>query len=203
MSESAAPWTLLLAVGTIDADLGQSLSSRTDWRILRVTGDELVDRYRDIAPDAVVLDVETLRLSVAELFKIRRRPMIAVGPDSVPVARDAMTIGATGWLTLPLTVDAIATQVELTVRAFQQIEKLQNEKQLLSQTLETRKLVERAKAIFMRRMKLDEAAAHRRLQQESQNRRIGLAELAKRIIESEEIMAMAEGVERRADTPAV
>jgi len=53
--------------------------------------------------------------------------------------------------------------------------------------LETRKLVEKAKGIFMKRLSLDEAEAHRRLQMESQKRRISLAEQAKKIIESDDI----------------
>ena len=48
--------------------------------------------------------------------------------------------------------------------------------------------VEKAKGIFMRRLNLDEPEAHKRLQQESQKRRISIGELAKRIIESEEML---------------
>ena len=42
--------------------------------------------------------------------------------------------------------------------------------------------------ILMKRLRLDEPAAHRRLQTESQKRRISLAELAKKIIESEKLL---------------
>ena len=45
-----------------------------------------------------------------------------------------------------------------------------------------------AKGIFMRRLHLDEPEAHKRLQQESQRRRISLADLARKIIESEELL---------------
>ena len=65
---------------------------------------------------------------------------------------------------------------------------MSREKESLAATLETRKLVERAKGIFMKRLQLDESEAHRKLQQESQRRRIGIAELAKRVIESEELL---------------
>jgi len=39
----------------------------------------------------------------------------------------------------------------------------------------------------MKRLSLEEPEAHKRLQQESQKRRISIGELAKRIIESEEM----------------
>ena len=65
---------------------------------------------------------------------------------------------------------------------------LVEENQQLTQTLETRKLVEKAKGILMKRLGLDEPLAHRRLQQESQKRRISIAELAKKVIESEKLI---------------
>jgi AmiR/NasT family two-component response regulator len=40
----------------------------------------------------------------------------------------------------------------------------------------------------MKRLNLSEAEAHKRLQLESQRRRISLAELAKKIIESEDLL---------------
>ena len=80
----------------------------------------------------------------------------------------------------------------MAVRRFEETERLIRENEQLTQTLETRKLVERAKGIFMRRLKLDEPEAHRRLQQESQKRRISLADLARKIIESEDLLGGSE-----------
>jgi two-component system, response regulator PdtaR len=84
--------------------------------------------------------------------------------------------------------EALEAQISVAVQRFAEHEKLQQENQALSQTLEERKLVERAKGIFMRRLNLDEPEAHKRLQQESQKRRIPMGELARRIIESEEML---------------
>jgi AmiR/NasT family two-component response regulator len=49
--------------------------------------------------------------------------------------------------------------------------------------------MDRAKAILIKRAGLSEDDAHRRLQQESQKRRIPMSELCKRIIESDELMS--------------
>jgi AmiR/NasT family two-component response regulator len=74
------------------------------------------------------------------------------------------------------------------VGRFAEQERLRAEKEKLEHDLETRKLVERAKGVLMKRANLSEEDAHRRLQQESQKRRIGMTELCKRIIESDELM---------------
>jgi response regulator NasT len=81
-----------------------------------------------------------------------------------------------------------ASQIEVAVGRFKERMRLVAENQSLSQNLETRKLVEKAKGIIMQRLKLSEGDAHRRLQMESQKRRMNLADVAKKIIESEEIL---------------
>jgi two-component system, response regulator PdtaR len=78
--------------------------------------------------------------------------------------------------------------MEVAARRFAEHEQLAEQNRQLTQTLENRKLVERAKGIFMKRLSLDENEAHRRLQQESQKRRINVVELARKIIESEEML---------------
>lgn len=59
---------------------------------------------------------------------------------------------------------------------------LQTEKSALSDKLETRKLVDRAKGILQRDFKLSEADAYRALQRESQDTRRSMKEIAESII---------------------
>jgi response regulator NasT len=102
--------------------------------------------------------------------------------------RRAGEAGVFGYLIKPVEQGQLAAQLEVAVQRFREGERLRAEKDQLITSLETRKLVERAKGIFMRRLQLDEPEAHKRLQQESQKRRISLADLAKKIIESEELL---------------
>ena len=79
-------------------------------------------------------------------------------------------------------------QIAVAVRRFEESRALQQENEQLAQKLETRKLIEKAKGILMKRLNLDEEAAHRRLQLESQKRRINITETARRVIESEKAL---------------
>lgn len=148
--------------------------------------------YRDTKPDVVLMDIRldgSDGISLAgELLAERRCPMVILSAygDNELVDR-ASAAGVFGYLIKPATAEGLQAQIEVAVRRFQEREQLIAEKESLAQTLETRKLVERAKGIFMKRMSLDEAEAHRRLQLESQKRRISIAELAKRVIESEDL----------------
>lgn len=149
--------------------------------------------YREQRPDVVLMDIhldDSDGITLAcELLKERHCPMVIVSAygDKELVERSTVA-GVFGYLIKPVTAEGLQAQIEVAVARFQQQEQLFHEKEILAQTLETRKLVERAKGIFMKRMGLDEPEAHRRLQQESQKRRMSLADLAKRVIESEELL---------------
>ncbi len=120
---------------------------------------------------------------------LRDIAIFALTGDVSPVnQRRIGEAGVDGYLEKPVTAEALAAQIEVAVRRFRETEELYKKTQELSQTLENRKTVEKAKGIFMKRLSLDEPEAHRRLQQESQKRRISLADLAKKIIESEELL---------------
>lgn len=157
------------------------------------TAPEALDLYLKHAPDVVLMDVRldgADGLEVAEkLLALRRCPMLIVSAfsDQALVER-AGRAGVFGYLVKPVRTEALAAQLEVAVRRFAEHDRLLKENLQLSQTLENRKLVERAKGIFMKRLGLDEPEAHRRLQQESQKRRLGLVELAKKIIESEDLL---------------
>jgi AmiR/NasT family two-component response regulator len=154
---------------------------------------EALDLFRRQQPDVVLIDIRLNGGDGIELAKeclnVRRVPMIVVSAYSDPeLIRRAGEAGVFGYLVKPVEQGQLAAQLEVAVKRFRENEQLRLEKEQLATNLETRKLVERAKGIFMRRLHLDEPEAHKRLQQESQKRRISLADLAKKIIESEELL---------------
>ena len=154
---------------------------------------EAAGLFQQQQPTLVLMDIrldETDGIDLAvQLLKERRVPIIIVSAYSDPalIAR-AGAAGVFGYLIKPASTEALAAQIEVALSRFADTQRLIEEKETLTQNLETRKLVERAKGILMKRLKLDEPEAHRRLQQESQKRRIGLAEIAKKVIESEELL---------------
>ena len=149
--------------------------------------------YRTEHPDLALLDIrlgEDDGLELAgELLKERRCPMIVLSAfqrhATHPPRRRSGRLRVSDQTRQPR---GACRPDRGHCRCFRDQERLRLEKDHLAQTLETRKLLEKAKGIFMKRLNLDEPEAHRRLQQESQKRRIGMAELAKKIIESEELL---------------
>jgi K+-sensing histidine kinase KdpD len=73
-----------------------------------------------------------------------------------------------------------------------QREQLENEKSVLSGRLETRKLVERAKGILQRELKISEEEAYRTMQRQSQQMRKSMKEISESVILSDELKRNSE-----------
>ncbi len=154
---------------------------------------EAFSMFATTKPDIVLLDIRLEGVDgidlAGQLLKVRRCLMVVISAFSDKALIDrAAAAGVFGYLIKPVAPEGLAAQIEIALRRFEEQERLQRENEQLTQTLETRKLVERAKGIFMKRLNLDEAEAHKRLQQESQKRRLSMPDLARRIIESEELL---------------
>jgi two-component system, response regulator PdtaR len=149
--------------------------------------------FTSLQPDLVMLDIrlgEDDGLELArELLAVRRVPMIVLSAFSdTELINRASEVGVFGYLIKPTRLDVLAAQIEVAMQRFADQEKLREEKDELVQALETRKLMDKSKGILMKRLHLDENQAHRWLQVESQKRRITLSELAKRVIDSQELL---------------
>lgn len=85
----------------------------------------------------------------------------------------------------PVSEHDLLPAIALAVSRYNEFQALHREVDDLRDALETRKLVERAKGILMRRLNLTEEEAFRRLQRKSQNENKKLGEIAQAIITAE------------------
>lgn len=147
------------------------------------------DNPVDLALVDIRLEEEDGLALAASLLAERRCPMIVLSAHSDPeLIHRAADAGFFGYLVKPCTEAQLAAQIELAVRRFADAERCRGERDRLAQELETRRLLDRAKAVLIKRAGLSEDEAHRRLQQESQKKRIPLAELCRRLLEAEELL---------------
>jgi two-component system, response regulator PdtaR len=150
--------------------------------------------FKSDRPDLVLMDIkldQTDGIDLArQLLAERFVAMIIVSAYSdTDLIKRATDAGVFGYLIKPVNDKALEAQIEVAVRRSAEHLLLQAQNEKLQQDLETRKLLDRAKGILIKRANLSEDDAHKRLQQESQKKRISLAELCKRIIESDELMS--------------
>ena len=70
---------------------------------------------------------------------------------------------------------------------FEELRGLTTENTSLRQTLQSRKIIERAKGVLMKRYRWSEDEAFRRLQRGAMNRRVAMMDLAQTVLNGEKI----------------
>lgn len=99
--------------------------------------------------------------------------------ESVEKAREARVFAI---MLKPIEESALLPAVELALGNYQEIIKLEKQVSELRDTLETRKMVEKAKGILMKSMKISEDEAFKKIQKQSMNKRISMRAVAEAVI---------------------
>lgn len=137
-------------------------------------------------PDVVVLDIVMPGMDGIEVARevASEYPVIMLtahsSPDVVRAARDA---GVMAYLTKPFREKDIGPAIELAVTHFVRVSHLSEKVRSLKEQLETRRLVDRAKALLVASDSLSEAEAYRQIQRLSMERNLPMRRIAEGIID--------------------
>ncbi|MFC9239576.1 ANTAR domain-containing response regulator [Streptomyces decoyicus] len=154
-------------------------------------GQTAVELAREHRPDLVILDVKMPVLDgISAAEKIAEESIAPVlmltafsQRELVERARDA---GAMAYLVKPFSKTDVVPAIEMAVSRFTELKTLEQEVADLTQRLETRKLVDRAKSILQTQYGLTEPAAFRWIQKTSMDRRLSMQQVAEAVIEDAE-----------------
>jgi response regulator NasT len=94
----------------------------------------------------------------------------------------AKEAGVFAYVSKPFTEAQLIPQIEVALARFLEFQELADEAENAKTALETRKVVERAKAVLMRVQGLSEADAYRQIQRTSMNRRRPMREVAEAVL---------------------
>jgi response regulator NasT len=155
------------------------------------TGRQLADQCQATAPDLVITDIKMPDMdgiqAAEEVNRSHQVPVILVSAH-----HDAELIVRAGvdhimaYLIKPVKQGDLETAIYLAMMRFDHFQKLIQEAADLRQALEDRKLIERAKGIIMKRARLDEPEAFRRLQKLACDRNQKIVECARIVLAAEE-----------------
>jgi len=154
-------------------------------------GRSAVNQARELRPDVVMMDVKMPDMDGIEAARIltqeRIAPVVLLTAfsqrDLVERAKEA---GVVGYLVKPFRESDLGPAIEVALARFAEFRALEKEVANLQETLETRKLVDRAKGILMDTQNLSEAEAFRKIQKMSMNTRKPMKEIAEAIILAQE-----------------
>lgn len=156
------------------------------------TGPQMVEMVLRHKPDVVLFDIHLPGLDGLTALK-QITEQIQVAAVAITADRDIALVQRASeeqvlaFLVKPFEHYQLGPALQLARARFQELRELSSENEKLQQTLENRKLVERAKGVLMKRHKWGEAEAFRRLQRAAMNRRTTMADLARKVLDGIEI----------------
>ena len=150
-------------------------------------GEKAVALAEELRPDLVVLDVKMPKLdgitAAQRIAEQRIAPVVILTAFSqrelVERARDA---GAMAYLVKPFAQHDLVPAVEMAVSRFAELQLLETEVADLSERLETRKAVDRAKSVLQRQLGLSEPDAFRWIQKTAMDLRLSMRQVADGVI---------------------
>jgi response regulator NasT len=142
---------------------------------------------KELRPDLMVMDIKMPDLdglSAAEQIAELRIPVVFLTAfNQQELVARASEVGAMAFLVKPFSPEDLLPAIEIAMSRHQQLTQLESEVSDLTERLETRKLVERAKGVLGVQMGLSEPDAFRWIQKAAMDRRIGMVDVAKTILD--------------------
>lgn len=151
-------------------------------------GERAVELVEQLRPDLVLLDVRMPRLDgIAAAERIagaRWAPVVMLTAfsqrDLVERARDA---GAMAYLVKPFTQGDLVPAIEMAVSRYAELTQLEAEVADLTDRLETRKALDRAKGVLQQQLSLSEPEAFRWIQKTAMDLRLSMRQVADGVVQ--------------------
>ncbi|GEP37200.1 transcriptional regulator [Nocardioides psychrotolerans] len=173
----------------IRMDLAEMLTEE-GYRVVGEAGDgaKAIELAEELKPDLVILDVKMPVLdgiAAAEAIAGKRiAPVVILTAfsqrDLVERARDA---GAMAYLVKPFSKTDLLPAIEMAVSRFAELGMLEAEVADLTERLETRKAVDRAKGVLQKQLHLSEPEAFRWIQKTAMDLRLSMRQVSDGVVE--------------------
>lgn len=156
-------------------------------------GQAAVDMVSEINPTLVIMDVKMPEMdgidAARHISAKKTIPIILItGLSSDEMATKAIESGVFAYLVKPVTKKQLEPAIKLAMARYDQFKSLKVEVDDLKEAIETRKLVERAKGILMKRCSISEEDAFKLLQTHSQKENKKMREIAETIVAASKLI---------------
>lgn len=138
-------------------------------------------------PDLIILDANLPGVGGMEVAKVigesRIAPVVMLishyQKELIQKCKDSWIFA---YVVKPVNEDNLLSSMEIALLNYQKMLSLENQVKELKDTLESRKIVEKAKGMLMKQLGLSEAEAFKKIQKQSMNKRTTMKAIAEAII---------------------
>lgn len=175
--------------------IARAIEAAGDQVVARVgeSGADLHAIVQSVQPDVVIIDIDSPGRDMLEdmrrISHEQQRPIVMfvdeADPDSI---RRAIQAGVAAYVVKGAAPERVRSVLDVAIARFHEEKALRAQLAEALDSLEERKLVERAKGILMQRRKLSEPEAYQLLRKTAMDRSMRLAEVARRLVEMADLL---------------
>lgn len=152
-------------------------------------GAKAVEMTRKLKPDLVIMDIKMPEMDGIAAAKMISNEKLApvlllTAYSQKEIVEKAKDSGVLAYLVKPVKESNLFPAMEIALSRFKEYVEIEQELNDLRNSLETRKILDRAKGILMDAYNLSEQEAFRRIQQYSMSKRKSIREVAESIIDA-------------------
>lgn len=158
------------------------------------TGAEAVRLCKQLDPDVIIMDMQMPEMggdvAAQQIAKQHPTPviMLTAYSDSDNI-RKAESSGALAYLIKPVNPEELPPTIDVAIARFRDFQQLREKVDDLQETLESRKVIERAKGILMQRRSISGDDAYELMRQWARERGRKVKEIAQAIVDAEALLS--------------
>ena len=187
----------------IRLDLKESLEAE-GYEVVGETGrgDEVIELVRSLEPDLVILDIKMPGMTGIQAAEIITEEGLAAvilltAFSQQELVQQASNAGVLAYLVKPFQRSDLVPSIELALGRYKEITLLKEEKTLLENNLESRKVIDRAKGMLTDKYGLKESDAYRYIQKKAMTERTTMKDIAESILTEAVLLTADSQIEDR------
>lgn len=158
------------------------------------TGAEAVRLCIQLSPDIVIMDMQMPEMNgdaaAQQIAKQHPTPVIMLTAYSdTDHVRKAESSGALAYLIKPVNPEELPPTIDVAIARFRETQRLREKVDELQETIDSRKIIERAKGILMQRRSIGGEEAYELMRQWARERSRKVKDIAQAIVDAESLLS--------------
>jgi response regulator NasT len=158
------------------------------------SGNEAIRLCEQLRPDLVLLNMQIANPSgdivAQQIDEHTSTPIIMLSAScDAGSIRKVEQAGVLAYLVKPIKPEELPPAIDVALARHHELQQLRDHVDDLHETLESRKLIERAKGILMRRLHIDEREAESRIRQRAKDKQAKVKDIAQAIVDSDALLS--------------